>query len=167
MKILLFLESELIFISGPVMVSPSEDIDFLVRLPEKSHGIPRWWKIKDQSIKEIEFDNIKYTYHNKNRIHEMKITNATMEDSAQYQFSLGNTKSNKIYVYIEGKYILLYSFFKMMPVLINHNNVSLKTLTYDLNYLLQNIKQLHQNVLLDVLFKDCNTIGAILHTFSC
>lgn len=34
----------------------------------------------------------------------MKITNATMEDSAQYQFSLGNTKSNKIYVYVEGKY---------------------------------------------------------------
>lgn len=107
-----FLESEFIFISGPVMVSPSDDIDFLVRLPEKSYGIPRWWKIKDQSIKEIEFDAKKYSYSNKNRLHKMRITNATMEDSAQYQFSLGNSKSNKIYVYVEGKSIFTLIFFQ-------------------------------------------------------
>lgn len=102
-KILFFVEDKFIFISGPVMVSPSDDIDFLVHLPQKSHGIPRWWKIKDQSIKEIEFISKKYSYRNENRIHRMKITKATIEDSAEYQFSLGNKKSNKIYVYINGK----------------------------------------------------------------
>lgn len=85
------------------MVSPSDDIDFLVYLPKQSHGIPRWWKIKDQSIKEIEFGSNKYSYRNENRIHRMKITNATKEDSAEYQFSLGDKRSNKIYVYIDGK----------------------------------------------------------------
>lgn len=92
------------------MVSPSDDIDFLVCLPKQSHGIPRWWKIKDQSIKEMEFGSIKYSYSNENQIHKMKITNATIEDSAEYQFSSGNNRSNKIYVYVDGKYIFNFFF---------------------------------------------------------
>lgn len=85
------------------MVSPSDDIDFLVHLPKKSHGIPMWIKIKDQSNKKIEFDSNKYSYRHENRIHRMKITNATIEDSAEYQFLLGDKKSNMIYVDIDGK----------------------------------------------------------------
>lgn len=85
------------------MVSPLDDIDFLVHLPKKSHGIPMWMKIKDQSNKKIEFDSNKYSYRHENRIHRMKITKATEEDSAEYQFLLGKQQSNKIYVYIDGK----------------------------------------------------------------
>lgn len=102
-KNLFFVEDQFIFISGPVVVSPSDDIDFLVHLPNISHEIPRWWKIKNQSVKEIKFSSNKYSCRSENRIHRMKITNATTEDSAEYQLSLENKKSNKIYVYIDGK----------------------------------------------------------------
>lgn len=87
------------------MVSPSDDIDFLVHLPPKKSRNSKVVedKLKDKSIKEIDLGSNKYSYRNENRIHRMKITNATIEDSAEYQFSLGNKKSNKIYVYIDGK----------------------------------------------------------------
>lgn len=61
--------------------------------------------IKDHSIKEIKPDKTKYLYQKKDNIQRFEITIAEKDDSATYQFSLNNMRSNKISVHVDGKYI--------------------------------------------------------------
>lgn len=53
-------------------------------------------------------DTKKYLTYQKNKIHAIEIINAVKGDSAAYQFSLDNMKSNKIHTFVDGKYSLLY-----------------------------------------------------------
>lgn len=103
-----FVVRQMIFISGPVVVSPSETINFHAFLPDKKFSIAKWWKIAKQSTTEIQPDTKKYLTYQKNKIHAIEIINAVKGDSAAYQFSLDNMKSNKIHTFVDGKYSLLY-----------------------------------------------------------
>lgn len=103
-----FVVRQMIFISGPVVVSPSETINFQAFLPDKQFSNAKWWKITKQSTTEIQPDTKKYLTYQKNNIHAIEIINAEKGDSAAYQFSLDNMKSNKIHTFVDGKYSLLY-----------------------------------------------------------
>lgn len=103
-----FVVRQMIFISGPVVVSPSETIHFQAFLPDKQFSNAKWWKITKQSTTEIQPDTKKYLTYQKNNIHAIEIINAEKGDSAAYQFSLDNMKSNKIHTFVDGKYSLLY-----------------------------------------------------------
>lgn len=93
----------MIFISGPVLVSPTKSFKFQANLSDQtSNG--KWWKIKDGTTEEIKIDNKKYFTYYKGNICEIEINDAEEEDSATYQFSLNNIKSNKIYTLVDGKY---------------------------------------------------------------
>lgn len=94
--------SEMFFMSGPVVVSPKDIITFQLYMSREDHLKTKWLRIKDQSIKELNPDNKKYLYIEKG----FQITDAEKEDSATYQFSLNNKKSNKISVYVDdsGKF---------------------------------------------------------------
>lgn len=105
--VLLFVVSQMFFMSGPVVVSPSETITFQSYQSNQDLPNTKWWMIKDQSIKEINPDNKKYLYQKKDHIQRFQISIAEKEDSATYQFSLDNMKSNKISVHVDGKYIHL------------------------------------------------------------
>lgn len=97
----------MIFISGPVVVTPSETITFHAYLPGKKISHAKWWKIKDQSKKILEVNDKKYCiYQMKDKI-RFEITLADEDDSAAYQFSWKTKKSNRINVHIDGKYIHL------------------------------------------------------------
>lgn len=84
----IFVVRQMIFISGPVVVSPSETINFQAFLPDKQFSNARWWKITKQSTTEIQPDTKKYLTYQKNNIHAIEIINAEKGDSAAYQFSL-------------------------------------------------------------------------------
>lgn len=103
-----FVVRQMIFISGPVVVSPSETINYQAFLPDKQFSNAKWWKITKQSTTEIQPDTKKYLTYQKNNIHAIEIINAEKADSAAYQFSLDNMKSNKIHTFVDGKYSLLY-----------------------------------------------------------
>lgn len=103
-----FVVRQMIFISGPVVVSPSETINFQAFLPDKQFSNAKWWKITKQSTTEIQPDTKKYLTYQKNNIHAIEIIDAEKGDSAAYQFSLDNMKSNKIHTFVDGKYSLLY-----------------------------------------------------------
>lgn len=93
----------MIFISGPVLVSPTTVFKFQAYLSDQtSNG--KWWKIKYGTTEEIKIDNKKYFTYYKGNIREIEINNAEKEDSATYQFSLNNIKSNMIYTLVDGKY---------------------------------------------------------------
>lgn len=97
------------FVSGPVVVSPSETITFQSYLPIRNCSNPKWWKIKNRSIKEIKFDNTKFIYTQKEyHMHRFEITKAEAEDGATYYFSVEGMESNKISVHIDGKYIHIF-----------------------------------------------------------
>lgn len=101
-----FVATQRIFISGPVVVSPSEEIIFEAYLPGLQLLNPKWWKKKDGSTKEIEINSEKYsvTIDHDNK-YKFIILNAEEEDSAEYQISSTDMKSNAIYVHVDGKYI--------------------------------------------------------------
>lgn len=95
----------MIFISGPVVVTPSETITFHAHMPGRGISNMKWWKIKEQSKKVLEIDNKKYCiYQMKDKI-RFEITLADEDDSAAYQLSWKSKKSNRINVYVDGKYI--------------------------------------------------------------
>lgn len=96
----------MIFISGPVVVSPSETIIFHVFLPNQSISKIKWWRIKDHSIKELKIDSEKYLViiEGDNR-YRFEIVNAEKDDSARYQCTADSMKSNTINVHVDGKYI--------------------------------------------------------------
>lgn len=96
----------MLLISGPAVVSPLETIKFQTVLPDKGFSQAKWWKVTEQSTTEIQFGTEKYLTCPKNKT--LKIVNADKGDSAAYQFSLDNMKSNKIHTFVDGKYFKLY-----------------------------------------------------------
>lgn len=109
MIFVLFVEDQIIFISGPVVVLPSETITFHALLPNQNFSNMKWWKIKDQSKREVETGSGKYSLINEgNNIYRFEIVNAEKEDCAAYQCIADNMKSNTIYVHVDGKYIYPY-----------------------------------------------------------
>lgn len=104
-----FVEGEMIFISGPVVVLPSDTIIFHAFMPNQNFSNMKWWKIKDQSNKEVEIGGGKYSViYEGGNIYRFKIFNAEKEDSAAYQCSADNMKSNTIYVHVDGKFVYPY-----------------------------------------------------------
>lgn len=96
----------MIFISGPVVVLPSETITFHVFLPNEHFSNMKWWKMKDQSKREVETGSGKYSVKKQeDNIYRFEIVNAEKEDGAAYQCTVDNMKSNTINVYVDGKYI--------------------------------------------------------------
>lgn len=94
----------MIIISGPVLVSPTTVFKFQAYLSDQtSKGT--WRKMKDDTFQEIKIDNEKYFMYYKGNICEIEIHNAEEGDSATYQFSLNNIKSNKIFTLVDGKYL--------------------------------------------------------------
>lgn len=103
-----FVEGEIILLSGPVVVLPSDTIIFHAFLPNQNFSKMKWWKIKDQSKREVEIDSEKYLEINEGyNIYRFEIFNAEKEDSAAYQCTTDNMKSNTINVYVDGKYMHL------------------------------------------------------------
>lgn len=99
-------EGQMIFISGPVVVLPSETITFHVFLPNENFSNMKWWKTKDQSKGEVETGSGKYSVIKQgDNIYRFEIVNAEKEDGAAYQCTVDNMKSNTINVYVDGKYI--------------------------------------------------------------
>lgn len=99
-------EGQMIFISGPVVVLPSETITFHVFLPNENFSNMKWWKMKDQSKREVETGSGKYSVIKQgDNIYRFEIVNAEKEDGAAYQCTVDNMKSNTINVYVDGKYI--------------------------------------------------------------
>lgn len=97
----------MIFISGPVVVTPSETITFLAHMPCRRLSDVKWWKIKDQSKKVLKVDCMKYWMCQMRENICFEILEADKDDSAAYQLSWKSKKSNTIYVNIDGKYIHL------------------------------------------------------------
>lgn len=97
----------MIFISGPVVVTPSETITFHAHMPCRRLSDVKWWKIKDQSKKVLEVDYMKYCMSQWKENICFEIFMADKDDSAAYQLSWKSKKSNRIYVNIDGKYIHL------------------------------------------------------------
>lgn len=100
-----FVATQRIFISGPVVVSSKEEIIFEAYLPGLQLLNIKWWKKKDGSTKEIGINSEKYDTKEQNNEYTFIISNAEEEDSAEYQISSTDMKSNAIYVHVDGKYI--------------------------------------------------------------
>lgn len=98
----------MLFISGPVVVSPLERITFQAYLPERERMNAKWWKIKDHTKKELRDDNQKYhiNYQSTDKV-SLEIFWADQEDSAAYQLSVGKRRSNRINVRVDGKCVNL------------------------------------------------------------
>lgn len=101
----------MLFISGPVLVSPLETITFQANLTGLANMNAMWWKIKDHKKERIKHANQKYhiTYQSTDKV-SLDIFWADEEDSAAYQLSLGKRRSNKINVCVDGKYVNLFRF---------------------------------------------------------
>lgn len=96
----------MIFISGPVVVTPLETITFHAFLPNQKISNIKWWKIKDQSKKDVEIGSEKYSVICEgDNIYKFEIFSAEKKDSAAYQCIADNMKSNMINVHVDGKYI--------------------------------------------------------------
>lgn len=100
-----FVATQRIFISGPVVVSSKEEIIFETYLPGLQLLNIKWWKKKDGSTEEIGINSEKYDTKEQNNEYKFIISNAEEEDSAEYQISSTDMKSNAIYVHVDGKYI--------------------------------------------------------------
>lgn len=102
----------MLFISGPVVVSPLDRITFQAYLPEREKMNAKWWKIKDHTKEELKVDNKKYLFScQSNDIVCFEIVCADQEDSAAYQLSFGKRRSNRINVCVDGKYVNLFDSF--------------------------------------------------------
>lgn len=94
----------MIFISGPVVVSPSDNITLHTFMLDQNYANAEWWKIKNRLTTEIKIDGKKYrTYQNTDKPF-IEIHEANQEDSAAYQLSLGDMKSNIINIFVDGRY---------------------------------------------------------------
>lgn len=90
------------------MVTPSETITFHAHMAARRLSDVKWWKIKDQSKKILEVDELKYCMYQMEDKICFEINRADKDDSAAYQLSWKSKKSNRIYVNIDGKYIHLF-----------------------------------------------------------
>lgn len=100
-KLEVFRVSQMFTVSGSVVVSPSETITFQTNLSNRDLLKIQWWKIKDQSLKEIKIDSKKYFYIHGDNIHIFEIIHPETEDIATYYFTSEGMTSNKITVHVD------------------------------------------------------------------
>lgn len=102
----------MIFVAGPVVVSPADTIMFATVFEPLSNPIfsnTRWFKIRNSLKTEILNDNKKHLITNSStdrKIQRMEITNAEEEDSGGYQLLFANTTSNLIHTFVDSMYLL-------------------------------------------------------------
>lgn len=102
----------MIFVAGPVVVSPADTIMFATVFEPLSNPIfsnTRWFKIRNSLKTEILDDNKKFLITNSStdgKIKKMQITDAGEEDSGGYQLLFANTMSNLIHTFVDGMYLL-------------------------------------------------------------
>lgn len=100
---------QMIFIAGPTVVAPAGIIKFRTEYHiSESFSNPMWLKIKNFLAKEIVFDGAKYSVYNTASASTIKnqkfvIADAEKEgDTAAYQLSLSNRKSNKLNIFVDN-----------------------------------------------------------------
>lgn len=98
----------MIFISGPVVVSPSDNIKFLTMFTSNQNcRNAKWFKIKKSSKKEIDFGSTKYIISNTSdgtKTQYFDVVHAGEEDSTGYQLILDGFTSNMINTFVDGMY---------------------------------------------------------------
>lgn len=105
-----FIADEIVFISGPMVVAPFANIELRADY-QSNQGVKnsKWMKIKKFTTNQLSFENPKYSIENlASYIKTQKILIAkaeTKEDSAAYQLSLDNIKSNKINIFVDGNLV--------------------------------------------------------------
>lgn len=105
-----FVADKIIFISGPTVVAPSANIELRVDY-QSNQGVKnsKWLKIKNFITNQLTFGNPKYSIGNSAKTGLIKtqkvvISDADIEeDSAAYHLFLGNMKSNKLNIFVDGK----------------------------------------------------------------
>lgn len=105
---LFFVVSKLIFISGPVVVSPADVITFQTRFKShQSYSKAKWFRFKGNVKEELNDDMVKYDISNTSDgtgRQTLTVATAGEDDSAGYQLSLDNIMSNKINTLVNGMY---------------------------------------------------------------
>lgn len=102
--------SQMIFISGPVVVSPRDNIKFLTMFTTNQNCLnAKWFKIKKYSKKEINLGSTKYSISNTSdgtKTQAFDVVQAGEEDSAGYQLTIDNVSSNVINTFVDdsGKF---------------------------------------------------------------
>lgn len=98
----------MVFISGPVVVSPNDNIKFLTMFTSNQNCFnAKWFKIKEGSEKEIDFGSTKYIISNTSdgtKTQAFDVVLAGEEDSAGYQLTIGGFRSNMINTFVSGMY---------------------------------------------------------------
>lgn len=98
----------MVFISGPVVVSPNDNIKFLTMFTSTQNCLnAKWFKIKEGSEKEIDFGSTKYIISNTSdgtKTQAFDVVLAGEEDSAGYQLTIGGFRSNMINTFVSGMY---------------------------------------------------------------
>lgn len=100
----------MIFISGPVVVSTDGIIRFQTQFTTDQNSLhAKWLKCKRNTKKEITFGITKYLWPINRITKEIKtqtfdIVDLGEDDSAGYQLSLDDLKSNEINTFIDGLY---------------------------------------------------------------
>lgn len=98
----------MIFISGPVVVSTDGVIRFLTQFTADQNCLnAKWLKCKRNTKKEITFGSTKYFIYNiceEIKTQTVEIVDVGEDDSAGYQLSLDDLKSNQINTFIDGLY---------------------------------------------------------------
>lgn len=104
----LIVASQMIFISGPVVVSPGDNMTFLtIFTPNQNCLNARWFKIKKYSKKEIDLGSTKYIVTNTSdgtKIQAFEVVHTGEEDSAGYQMTIDDFRSNMINTFVDGMY---------------------------------------------------------------
>lgn len=103
-----FVASQMIFISGPVVVSPSDKMKFLTIFTSNQNCLnAKWFKIKKGSKKEIDFGSTKYIISNTSdgtKTQTLDVVHAGEEDNAGYQLTINGFRSNMINTFVDGMY---------------------------------------------------------------
>ena len=102
-----FTVEKVLFISGPVVVSPKQNILFTTVLPQKCNPVQtKWFRIQNDTLIEIDFEVQGYekkTIKGDIITQTVEIPNAA-KNFCEYQLCLEDMKSNKITVFSEGKH---------------------------------------------------------------
>lgn len=98
----------MIFISGPVVVSPSRKIEYMT-MSQQDLSNSKWLKIKHSFAEEIQFNGLSTFIYNlpttgDTRCQKIEIINAGKDDTAAYRMQINNMKSNKINTLVDGIY---------------------------------------------------------------
>lgn len=109
----------MIFISGPVVVSPRDNIKFLTMFTTNQNCLnAKWFKIKKYSKKEINLGSTKYSISNTSdgtKTQAFDVVQAGEEDSAGYQLTIDNFSSNVINTFVDGMYSYYLFYFSELP----------------------------------------------------